>query len=64
LATAALKQSQTSGDPSQLSLGILNTYSAMSDAERQASNWTPAFRDNAVQNYKTTMSLMSILKGN
>jgi len=28
---AALKQSQTSGDPTQLSLGILNTYSAMSD---------------------------------
>jgi hypothetical protein len=59
---AALKQSQTSGDPTQLSLGILNTYSAMSDEERQAGNWTPAFRDNAVQNYKTTASLLSMLK--
>jgi hypothetical protein len=60
---AALKQSQTSGDPAQFSLGILNTYSAMSAEERQAANWTPAFRDNAVQNYKSTVSLMSILKG-
>jgi hypothetical protein len=58
----ALKQSQSSGDPTQLSLGILNTYSAMSDEERQASNWTPAFRDNAVQSYKTTTSLLSMLK--
>ncbi|NVN87335.1 MAG: hypothetical protein HXX15_14745 [Rhodopseudomonas sp.] len=59
---AALKQSQSSGDPTQLSLGILNTYSAMSDEERQASNWTPAFRDNAVQSYKSTRSLLSMLK--
>ncbi|MDB5502939.1 MAG: hypothetical protein JWR89_2841 [Tardiphaga sp.] len=59
----ALKQSQSSGDPTQLSLGILNTYSAMSAEERQASNWTPAFRDNAVQSYKTTSSLLSMLKG-
>ena len=59
----ALKQSQTSGDPTQLSLGILNAYSAMSPEERQATNWTPAFRDNALQNYKSTVSLMSILKG-
>ena len=58
----ALKASQSSGDPTQLSLGILNTYSAMSDEERQASNWTPAFRDNAVQSYKTTSSLLSMLK--
>jgi hypothetical protein len=58
----ALKQSQSSGDPTQLSLGILNTYSAMSDEERQASNWTPTFRDNAVQSYKTTTSLLSMLK--
>ena len=58
----ALKQSQSSGDPTKLSLGILNTYSAMSDEERQASNWTPAFRDNAVQSYKTTSSLLSMLK--
>jgi hypothetical protein len=35
----------------------------MSAEERQAANWTPAFRDNAVQNYKSTVSLMSILKG-
>jgi hypothetical protein len=59
---SALKQSQSSGDPTQLSLGILNTYSAMSDEERQAGNWTPAFRDNAVHNYKTTASLLSMLK--
>ena len=60
---AALKQSQTSGDPTQLSLGILNTYSAMSDEERQATNWTPSLRDNAVQSYKSTSSLMSMLRG-
>src|SRR5258708_4286781 len=59
----ALKQSQSSGDPTQLSLGILNTYSAMSAEERQATNWTPAFRDNAVQSYKSTTSLLSMLKG-
>jgi len=59
---AALKQSQTSGDPSQLSLGILNTYSAMSAEERQASNWTPAFRDNAVASYKSTSNILSMLK--
>ncbi|MDB5653798.1 MAG: hypothetical protein JWQ94_1411 [Tardiphaga sp.] len=59
---AALKQSQSSGDPTKLSLGILNTYSAMSTEERQATNWTPAFRDNAVQSYKTTSSLLSMLK--
>lgn len=60
---AALKQSQSSGDPTQLSLGILNAYSSMSDEERQAVNWTPAFRDNAVANYKSTSQIMSMLKG-
>jgi hypothetical protein len=60
---ASLKQSQSSGDPTQLSLGILNTYSAMSDEERQATNWTPALRDTAVQSYKSTTSLLSMLKG-
>jgi hypothetical protein len=60
---ASLKQSQSSGDPTQLSLGILNTYSAMSDEERQAMNWTPALRDSAVQNYKSTTSLLSMLQG-
>lgn len=60
---AALKQSQTSGDPTQLSLGILNTYSAMSDEERTAMNWTPAFRDNAVANYKSTANILSMLQG-
>jgi len=59
---AALKQSQTSGDPTQLSLGILNTYSSMSAEERQAVNWTPAFRDNAVANYKSSSQIMSLLK--
>jgi hypothetical protein len=59
----ALKKSQSSGDPTQLSLRILNTYSAMSAEERQASNWTPAFRDNAVQSYKSTSNLLSMLKG-
>lgn len=58
----AIKQSQVTGDPSQLSLGILNTYSAMSDEERQATNWTPAFRDNAVANYKSTSHIMSLLQ--
>lgn len=60
---AALKQSQQSGDPSQLSLGILQSYSGMSDEERQASGWTAAFRDNAVQSYKTTSNILSILQG-
>lgn len=59
---AALKQSQSSGDPTQLSLGILNAYSAMSAEERQSANWTPAFRDNAVANYKSTSNILSMLK--
>jgi hypothetical protein len=60
---AALKQSQTSGDPTKLSLGILNTYSSMSAEERNAVNWTPAFRDNAVANYKSASQILSMLKG-
>jgi len=60
---AALKQSQTSGDPTQLSLGILNTYSSMSTEERQAVNWTPAFRDHAVANYKSSSHILSMLRG-
>jgi len=59
----AIKQSQSSGDPSQLSLGILNVYSGMSDEERLVSNWTPAFRDNAVTAYKSTSNILSMLKG-
>ena len=60
---AALHQSQTSGDPSQLSLGILNAYSSMSSEERQAVNWTPSFRDNAVASYKSTKQILSMLRG-
>jgi hypothetical protein len=60
---AALKQSQSTGDPTQLSLGILNTYSSMSAEERQAVNWTPSFRDNAVANYKSASRIMSMLNG-
>ncbi|MBB1090798.1 hypothetical protein HUU61_05815 [Rhodopseudomonas palustris] len=59
----ALKQSQTSGNPADFSLGLLNSYSAMSAEERTAANWTPAFRDNAVQSYKATTTLLSMLKG-
>jgi hypothetical protein len=59
----ALKQSQSSGDPTKLSLGILNAYSAMSSEERTAANWTPALRDHAVQSYKSTSSLLSMLRG-
>ncbi|UGV25273.1 hypothetical protein E0H22_06030 [Rhodopseudomonas boonkerdii] len=59
----ALQASQKSGDPSQLSLGILNVYSGMSAEERLASNWTPAFRDNAVAAYKSTNNILSMLKG-
>ncbi len=59
----ALKQSQQSGDPTQLSLGILQSYSAMSDEERQASGWTPSFRDNAIQSYKSTSNILSMLQG-
>ena len=54
---AALNHSQTSGDPSQLSLGILNAYSSMSSEERQAVNWTPSFRDHAVASYKSTRKI-------
>lgn len=60
---AALKQSQSSGDPTQLSLGILNTYSSMSAEERQAVNWTPAVRDNAIANYKSSRHILSMLRG-
>lgn len=60
---ASLKQSQQSGDPTQLSLGILQSYSAMSDEERQASGWSPAFRDNVVQSYRSTSSILSMLQG-
>jgi hypothetical protein len=60
---SALKQSQSSGDPTKLSLGILNAYSAMSSEERTAANWTPALRDHAVQSYKSTSSLLSMLRG-
>ncbi|MBR1218117.1 hypothetical protein JQ557_08980 [Bradyrhizobium sp. U87765 SZCCT0131] len=60
---SALKQSQSSGDPRQLSLGILKSYSAMSTEERQATNWTPEFQDLALKNYKSTASLLSILHG-
>ncbi len=59
----ALKQSQTSGDPTQLSLGLLNLYSAVSPEERQAANWTPAYRDNLVSNYQSSSQILSILKG-
>jgi hypothetical protein len=59
---AALNQSQSSGDPSQLSLGILNAYSSMSAEERQAVNWTPGFRDNAIASYKSTRQILSMLK--
>jgi hypothetical protein len=34
----------------------------MSAEERQSANWTPAFRDNAVANYKSTSNLLSMLK--
>ena len=57
---AALNHSQTSGDPSQLSLGILNAYSSMSSEERQAVNWTPSFRDHAVASYKSTKQILSM----
>jgi hypothetical protein len=59
---SALKQSQSSGDPAKLSLGILNAYSAMSGEERQAANWTPALRDTAVRSYKSTTQLLSMLQ--
>lgn len=60
---AALNRSQSTGDPTQLSLGILNTYSAMSAEERQASNWTPEFRDHAVANYKSSSHIIAMLRG-
>lgn len=60
---AAFKQSQSSGDPTRLSLGILNTYSSMSDEERQAVHWTPAVRENAIANYKSSRHILSMLRG-
>ncbi|WP_454631098.1 hypothetical protein [Bradyrhizobium cenepequi] len=58
----ALKQSQSTGDPRQLSLGILKAYSAMSSEERLAANWTPQFQDAAIKNYKSTSTLLSMLQ--
>ncbi|MBR0869144.1 hypothetical protein JQ633_02150 [Bradyrhizobium tropiciagri] len=58
----ALKQSQSDGDPRAFSLGILKQYSSMSSEERLATNWTPDFQDAAVKNYKTTSTLLSLLK--
>jgi len=58
----ALKQSQTAGDPRQFSLGILKQYSSMSAEERQATNWTQDFQDAAIKSYKSTSTLLSILK--
>ncbi|MBO4222149.1 hypothetical protein [Bradyrhizobium neotropicale] len=58
----ALKQSQSTGDPRQLSLGILKAYSSMSSEERQAANWTPEFQDAAIKNYKSTSTLLSMLR--
>ena len=59
----ALNRSHSTGDPTQLSLGILNSYSAMSAEERQASNWTPTFRDQALANYKSSSHIMAMLRG-
>ena len=36
---------------------------SMSAEERQAGNWTTAFRDNAVANYKSSSHILSMLKG-
>ncbi|MGY3621333.1 hypothetical protein [Bradyrhizobium sp. USDA 10063] len=58
----ALKQSQSSGDPRQLSLGILKAYSSMSSEERLATNWSPEFQDAAIKNYKSTSTLLSMLR--
>lgn len=60
---SALQQGQSSGDPSKVSLGILNAYSAMSDEERLAANWSPTFHDAALQSYNSTTSLLSMLRG-
>jgi hypothetical protein len=58
----SLKQSLSAGDPRQFSLGILKQYSSMSTEERQAANWTPDFQDAAIKSYKSTSTLLSILK--
>lgn len=59
--SSAMKQSQLNGDPSQFSLGVLQSYSAMSDEERLAVEWTPAFRETLVQNYKSTRGIMDMM---
>lgn len=58
---SAMKQSQSNGDPSQFSLSVLQSYSAMSEEERLATEWTPAFRETLVQNYKSTRSIMDMM---
>jgi len=58
----ALKQSMSAGDLRQFSLGILKQYSSMSAEERQATNWTPDFQDAAIKSYKSTSTLLSLLK--
>lgn len=58
----SLKHSLSAGDPRQFSLGILKQYSSMSAEERQAINWTPDFQDAAIKSYKSTSTLLSILK--
>lgn len=60
--SSAMKQSQSSGDPLQFSLGVLQSYSAMSDEERLAVEWTPAFRETLVQNYKSTSGIISMMQ--
>ncbi len=57
-----LQKSHSSGDARQFSLAILQTYSAMSPEEKQALNWKPEIEDLAVQNYRSTSSLLSMLQ--
>ena len=59
---AAFKQAGGSSDPHAFSLGLIYTYTQMSTEERQAMNFTPAFRDLAVQNYQSTSNLISMLQ--
>jgi hypothetical protein len=35
----------------------------MSAEERQAVNWSPAVRDNALANYKSSRQILSMLRG-
>jgi hypothetical protein len=57
----AFQNSQKSGDPTAFSYNLLSQYAGMSAEERQAVNWGNDFRDQAIANFKSASTLMSML---